>query len=171
MAGIISTTANYGGRVDTKVGTVKQFISSPDSISRVFKRLLNSLVVITPSIPKIPVLIDADLIVTGSIFSVSDQRLKENIIDIKKESIDDLLILNPSTFTYKKDNKKKKHYGFLAQDVEKLFTELVENNNFSGYKTINYQEFIPLILAKLKMMDEEINDLKEEINELKQTTK
>lgn len=171
MAGIISTTANYGGRVDTKVGTVKQFISSPDSISWIFKRILNSLVVITPSIPKIPVLIDADLIVTGSIFNVSDQRLKENIIDIKKDSIDDLLTLNPSTFTFKNDNKKKKHYGFLAQDVEKVFPELVENNNFSGYKTINYQEFIPLILAKMKMMDEEIRELKEEINELKQTSK
>jgi hypothetical protein len=171
MAGIISTTANYGGRVDTKVGTVKQFISSPDSISWIFKRILNSLVVITPSIPKIPVLIDADLIVTGSIFNVSDQRLKENIIDIKKDSIDDLLTLNPSTFTFKNDNKKKKHYGFLAQDVEKVFPELVENNNFSGYKTINYQEFIPLILAKMKMMDEEIRELKEEINELKQPSK
>jgi len=170
MAGIISTTANYGGRVDTKVGTVKQFISSPDSISWIFKRILNSLVVITPSIPKIPVLIDADLIVTGSIFNVSDQRLKENIIDIK-DSIDDLLTLNPSTFTFKNDNKKKKHYGFLAQDVEKVFPELVENNNFSGYKTINYQEFIPLILAKMKMMDEEIRELKEEINELKQLSK
>lgn len=171
MAGIISTTANYGGRVDTKVGTVKQFISSPDSISWVFKRLLGNLTVITPSIPKIPVLIDADLIVTGSIFNVSDERLKENIIDIKKESLDDLLSVKPSTFTYKKDNKKKKHYGFLAQDVEKIFPELVENNNFSGYKTINYQEFIPLILAKMKMMDEEINELKEEINELKKTSK
>ena len=170
MAGIISTTANYGGRVDTKVGTVKQFISSPDSISWIFKRILNSLVVITPSIPKIPVLIDADLIVTGSIFNVSDKRLKENIIDIK-DSIDDLLTLNPSTFTFKNDNKKKKHYGFLAQDVEKVFPELVENNNFSGYKTINYQEFIPLILAKMKMMDEEIRELKEEINELKQLSK
>jgi cell division septum initiation protein DivIVA len=92
-------------------------------------------------------------------------------VDINKDSVDDLLSLKPSTFTYKNDNRKKKHYGFLAQDVEKKFPELVENNNFSGYKTVNYQEFIPLILAKMKMMDEEINELKKEINELKQTSK
>jgi hypothetical protein len=171
MAGIISTTANYGGRVNTVEGNVKQFISSPDSISWVFKRILNNLTVITPTVPKVPVLIDADLIITGSIFNVSDERLKENIIDIKKESIDDLVSLKPAMFTYKNDNKKKTHYGFLAQDVEKLFPELVENNNYSGYKTLNYQEFIPLILAKMKMMDEEIKELKEEIKELKQTKK
>lgn len=170
MAGIISTTANYGGRVNTVEGNVKQFISSPDSISWVFKKLLSNLTVITPTVPKVPVLIDADLIVTGSIFNVSDQRLKENIIDINKESIDDVMSLKPSIFTFKNDNKKKKHYGFLAQDVEKIFPELVENNN-SGYKTINYQEFIPLILAKIKMMDDEIHSLKEELRELKQTTK
>jgi len=167
MSGIISTVAGYGGKVDTKVGTVKQFIgSNANLVNLVLKKILVNLNVITPSIPKIPFFIDADLIVTGSIFNVSDERLKDNITDINEETFNHLLELKSSSFTYKTDSKKKKHYGFLAQDVENLFPELVENNN-SGYKTVNYQEFIPLILAKMKNMDEEINSLKEEIRVLK----
>lgn len=171
MAGIVSTVANYGGKVDTKVGTVKQFISSATgTVGWVLKNIQGNLSVITPTIPKKTVLIDADLIVTGSIFNPSDEKSKDNIKeineDINKELFENLLALKPSTFTYKTDRKNKKHYGFIAQDVEKLFPELVENNN-SGL-TLNYQEFIPLILAKMKSMDEEINSLKEEIKGLKE---
>jgi len=168
MAGVQSPVANFGGRVDTKVGTVKQFIgSNANLVNLVLKKTLVNLSVITPSIPKTPFFIDADLIVTGHIFNVSDERLKDNITEINEETFNHLLELKSSSFTYKNDSKKKKHYGFLAQDVENFFPELVENNN-SGYKTVNYQEFIPLILAKMKNMDEEINSLKEEIRVLKE---
>lgn len=158
---IVSTSANYGGRVDTQQGNVKQFVVSTNVASWIYKRLINGLLVQTPATQKIPVLINNDLIVTGSIYNTSDERLKEYINKIKDESVDKLFTLNPILFSYKNDYKKKTHYGILAQDVEKVFPELVEDNNVSGYKTVNYQELIPIILAKMKKMQHEIDELKQ----------
>lgn len=160
---IISTTANYGGRVDTQQGNIKQFISSNNVAQWVYKKLSNGLVVQTPASQKNPVLITSDLIVTGSLYNTSDERLKENISKITDESIDNLFTLNPIIFSYKNDCKKKIHYGVLAQDVEKKLPELVENNNISGYKTVNYQELIPIMLAKMKKIQDEIDELKQNV--------
>jgi hypothetical protein len=158
---LFSTSANYGGRVDTQQGNIKQFVYSSNLASWVYKKLGNGLVVQSPPTPKLPVLINSDLIVTGSLYNTSDERLKENIDNIDNVNMDKLSILNPITYSYKSDHHRKKHYGFLAQDVEKVFPELIENNNISGYKTVNYQELIPLLLAKMKKMQDEIEELKQ----------
>jgi hypothetical protein len=158
---IVSTSANYGGRVDTQQGNIKQFIVSPNLANWVYKKLDNGLVVQSPAAQRYPVLITSDLIITGSLYNTSDERLKENINVINDESIDNLFTLNPIIFSYKSDCKKKIHYGVLAQDVEKKLPELVENNNISGYKTVNYQELIPIMLAKMKKMQNEIDELKQ----------
>jgi hypothetical protein len=162
MAGIVSTTANYGGKVDTQQGNIKQFIFSSDTINWVYKRLTNILTVITPVNPKkYPIYLDSDLIVTGSIFNPSDERIKDNINTIDDERIDNLLTLNPIIFSYKNDIKKKKHFGILAQDIEKLYPEIIENNIMLGHKSVNYIELMPLMLAKMKKMEDEINELKQ----------
>jgi hypothetical protein len=102
-------------------------------------------------------IVGGDLIVDGTIYTPSDERLKDNI-----EMIDDseLFTLNPMIFTYKNNENKKKHFGLLAQDVEKVYPELVEINN-KGYKSVNYQELIPIMLSKMKKMQKEIDELKE----------
>ena len=158
---IVSTAANYGGRVDTQQGNIKQFVFSSTIAEWIYKRLNNGLVVQTPVATKYPVLINNDLIVTGSLYNTSDERLKQNIENINKDCIDDLFTINPITFSYKNDSTNKKHYGILAQDVEKVFPDLVENNNISGYKSVNYQELIPLMLSRMKKMQDEIDELKQ----------
>ena len=62
-----------------------------------------------------------------------------------------------SYFCHSKQTKT--HYGFIDQDVEKIYPEIIGSSNI-GYKTINYQAIIPLMLAKIKLMQEEINELK-----------
>ena len=104
------------------------------------------------------------MIVNGSIFNPSDERLKQNILSINKEKTNKLFTINPISFNYKNDPKNQKHFGVLAQDVEKIFPDLVKNNNISGYKTVNYQEFIPIMLAKMKQMQDEIDELKQKMN-------
>ena len=161
---IISTNANYGGRINDFQQNIKQFvISGPSEAVWIYKRLTNGLVVQTPANQKYPVLINSDLIITGSLYNTSDVRLKENIKEITQEKMDDLFTLNPMIFNYKNDKTNQIHYGVLAQDVEKVFPELVEDN-MSGYKTVNYQELIPLMLAKIKNMQEQIDELKQSKN-------
>lgn len=157
---VVSTAANYGGRVqDNQQGTKQFYITAQNVIVWIYKRLSNGLVIITPSDQKKPVLINNDLIITGSIYNTSDIRLKENIKEITQEQIDNLFTINPIYYSYKNDDKKEKHFGVLAQDIEKVFPELVEDN-YSGYKTVNYLELVPIMLAKMKNMEKEIDQLK-----------
>jgi hypothetical protein len=105
----------------------------------------------------------------GSIQTPSDVRLKENITSILNDSelTVKLFELNPIHYTYKYDRHDKiikKHYGFLAQDVEILFPELVspmDKNSSERLISVNYPEFIPIMISKMKQMQNELDELKE----------
>ena len=164
---VISTAANYGGRVVDNQQGVKQFYVSGASVAVwVYSRLTSGPLVITPADSKRAVFLSSDLVVkkdlyvNGSIYNPSDEKLKENIEPITLEQTDKLFKINPVYFSYKADKSKLKHFGVLAQDIEKVFPELV-NNFEKDYKTVNYQELIPIMLAKIKQMQNEIDQLKE----------
>lgn len=161
----LSSVSNYGSKQPDIKQNIKQFYVSPSSLADwVYKRLTTGLLVITPADKKKPIYIDNDLIVKkdlyvdGSIYNPSDIKLKENIKIISSEEMNNLFHLNPIHFSYKTDNTKNKHYGVLAQDIEKIFPELVKTTN--DYKTVNYQELIPIMLAKMKIMQSELDELK-----------
>ena len=175
MSGFInSTSANYGGKVSDTTTNVKQFIvSSRNQAIWIFKNIFINLQsmfikVQTPAVSKtiggekIPVYIDSDLYVTGNIYGTlvnpSDQILKDNIQKKPETKVGELKNLEPKEFTYK-ENPSQKHYGFIAQDFEKIYPELV-NNSVMVYKTINYIELIPLLISKINSMQKEIDELK-----------
>jgi hypothetical protein len=94
--------------------------------------------------------------------------------------------LKPSQFTFKSDKAKQVHYGFIAQEFEEHFPELVTikpisnlNPNMSpsknpitansqNIKAINYLEILPLLVHKVQSMQQEIDDLKAIIRNNKQ---
>ena len=108
-------------------------------------------------------MIPKDLLVLGSINNPSDINLKDNIEKISTEDFDKL---NPVSFTFKDDDQNKKHYGFIAQELETIYPELVTNTGI-GFKTVNYIEMIPILLSQMKNMQIEIDKLKDEIKEIK----
>jgi hypothetical protein len=84
--------------------------------------------------------------------------------------------LKPSQFTYKSDNSKQVHYGFIAQELEEHLPELVTIKpspivnptlnplNKQDIKAINYLEILPLLVHKVQSMQQEIDMLKAIIN-------
>ena len=56
----------------------------------------------------------------------SDRRLKENIIDIGDNQLDKINLLRPRTFTWKDPRKSGHQEGFIAQEVEEVMPEAVE---------------------------------------------
>lgn len=166
---VVSTAANYGGRVVDNQQGVKQFyVGGPGVANWIYRRLTTGTLVITPADKNRPIFIDNDLIVKkdiyvdGSIYNPSDAKLKENIQDISCDQIDNLFNLNPIYFSYKNDREKLKHFGLLAQDVEKVFPELVKEID-RDHKSVNYQELLPIMLAKMKVMQSEIDELKQQL--------
>ncbi|MCF8244738.1 MAG: tail fiber domain-containing protein [Saprospiraceae bacterium] len=61
---------------------------------------------------------------SGVYSATSDRRLKDNITPLNNV-LPILLKLEAKNYTYKSDTKKELNIGFIAQDVEKLFPELV----------------------------------------------
>jgi len=45
-------------------------------------------------------------------------------------------------------NDNNKHFGFIAQDIEKIFPYLVSIDS-DGMKSVNYLEMVPLLLHKI----------------------
>lgn len=123
--------------------------------------------------------------VNGNIYatdfvSSSDERLKTDISQIKEEALVSVRRLNPvqyrfqqvetertvadtlsekSTFFSPDMDFERVHYGFIAQEVKKLYPNLVHEDG-EGYMSINYVELIPLLVMALQEMSEEIENLK-----------
>lgn len=151
--------ANYGGRQPDNTQNVKQFITTTTTAIWVYKTLPTGLKVQTPADKIRPVYINSDLYVNGSIYNTSDAILKENVVSISEDKLNNVLKLKPMEYNFKTDTNQKIHYGFIAQDVEPLFPELIIKN-INGHKTINYIEFIPLLISKVQNMQKEIDELK-----------
>ena len=76
----------------------------------------------------------------------------------------------------KKDTNHKKKIGLLAQDIEKVFPELVIETN--DIKSVNYQGLVPVLINAMKEQDEVIRNQdavnkkqQQEIDELKTMVK
>ena len=100
---------------------------------------------------------------SNSFSSASDINLKKNIQPLQSSS-DKLKQLEPRTFNWKsEDDNADKHIGFIAQEVEKIYPELVEENTYpngSTYKGVNTTRLIPYLIK-------EIQDLKNELDSMK----
>jgi len=165
---LFGSVANYGGKQPDNSQGIKQFVEGPGSQAAwVYKRLPNGLQVQTPADKVRPVYINSDLYVNGSIYNPSDRILKKDISEIAENDIERLSQLKPVSYLLKDDAKSKQHYGFIAQDFEQFYPELVKNSEM-GYKTINYMELIPILVTKIQIMDKEMKMLKEEIHILKE---
>jgi uncharacterized protein with gpF-like domain len=51
----------------------------------------------------------------------------------------------------------KKHYGFIAQDVQKIYPHLTETKIMGEYLTINYNELIPVMVKQIQNLKKELD--------------
>ena len=101
---------------------------------------------------------------SGGFFDTSDERLKtfENEINV---NLDDIKNIKKSYFYYKHDNKKEKHIGVSAQDIEKLYPEIT-NINSEGYLTVDYSKLSVIALKAIDVLSEENKILKTKLTDL-----
>ncbi len=90
-------------------------------------------------------------------YTRSDIKIKKDIENLTDNHLDKLYRLVPKSYKFKNDGLE--HFGFIAQDVEKEFPNLV-STDMEGLKSVNYLEMIPLLLHK-------INDLERKLEEIK----
>jgi hypothetical protein len=120
---------------------------------------------------------DAD----GSYNTVSDSRLKRDVEVLHQPFLDKIMKLELVSYRLlHAGENEQKTIGFIAQDVQKYFPELVRNRE-DGYLSLNYDDFgiiaikaiqeqsqiIDELTDKSNVLEEKINQLKTEIDELK----
>ncbi|WP_409480109.1 tail fiber domain-containing protein [Pseudobdellovibrio sp. HCB154] len=107
----------------------------------------------------------------------SDARLKKNIMPLDF-SLEKILQIEGVSYNWiDKDRSPKKQIGFIAQQLEEIYPELVETDK-QGMKSVNYSHLVaPLVEAvktlynKITGVEREIASLKAENEELKTKVK
>lgn len=89
----------------------------------------------------------------------SDVRIKDNIEDISNTDVDNLVNLKGKQYTLIHDSANNKHFGYIAQEVEPIYPNLVFTNS-KQMKSINYIELIPLLVEKINRLELEIQKIK-----------
>ena len=92
---------------------------------------------------------------SGSL-SGSDINMKRNVKDLSSSDIKNINRLEPVEYNLKNDSSQRKRYGFIAQDVEKLYPDLI-NEGANKMKSIPYNSFIPLLTANVQLIDKKNN--------------
>ena len=86
----------------------------------------------------------------------SDERLKEILGHITPEQLKSIDKLNGVSYRYLTD--KDKQYGFIAQEVQAHFPELVHEDE-NGYLSLDYISLIALLLEKTKDQEKRLSRL------------
>ena len=86
---------------------------------------------------------------TGATSCTSDSRMKKDITPLKN-SLEKINELKGVSFLWKKETSGDRHLGIIAQDVEKVFPELVTIDKDSGYKMVAHSLLIAPMIEAIK---------------------
>lgn len=128
---------------------------------------------------------DGSITATYGLYNLSDMRLKDNIVSLSEHTkqqggtlqcLKDLEVFSynlkrPQANTEVKRNDKvseqkardakRLHYGVSAQELQKIFPDLVREGQ-DGYLTVNYTEMVPLLLKCIQELKEQVDGLQEQ---------
>jgi|DEB0MinimDraft_6_1074348.scaffolds.fasta_scaffold19056_2 hypothetical protein len=103
----------------------------------------------------------------------SDERLKENVTSLTN-SLSKVQQLRGVNFTWiNQDRGTGNNIGFIAQEVEEIFPELVgdgglpnDENNEAPMKAVNYEKLVPVLVESIKELKLELDAAKSRIETL-----
>ena len=104
-----------------------------------------------------------------SFFETSDERLKTftDDIDIDLNKLSDL---RKSYFTFNSDESNKSHIGISAQEVQKLYPEIV-NTNEDGYLSVDYAKLSVIALKAVDVLYNQNKDFERRLKEIEDKLK
>lgn len=99
-------------------------------------------------------------------YQFSDSRLKHDVQPLSN-SLNNIMKMRGVSFIYNNDETGKKQLGFIAQEIEELYPELVTTNE-DGYKSVSYANLTAVLLEGIKEQQTQINDLNSRLTSLEQ---
>jgi len=95
----------------------------------------------------------------------SSARYKRDIQDIRERS-QGLYRLRPVTFRYKQDAQGQRQYGLIAEEVAKVYPELVVRGAKGEVESVQYQELIPMLLNEVQHQQQALTTQARQVAEL-----
>ena len=106
---------------------------------------------------------------TGAYTATSNRHLKTNVQLLDADVLNRIQQLQPASYTYIRDPLQQRTLGFMAEDVQPIFPELVDSVGENGENmAINYAGFSVVAIKAIQELMAEVNRLKADIHELKQ---
>lgn len=103
----------------------------------------------------------------------SDIRYKKNITSIENP-MQKLMLVKGVHYNWKTDEFPEMNFngnqqsGFIAQDLEKIFPEMVFTDE-RGYKSIDYSRLAPVLVETIKEQQKQIASITNRLNEIEKT--
>jgi len=99
---------------------------------------------------------------------VSDQNLKDNIVDVRSP-LERTKRLDGVSFEWRDGDVKD--FGFIAQEVEKHFPELVYKDSIRGNLSVDYAKLTGVLVEAVKEQQQQIVELREQLKRKKAQSK
>jgi prepilin-type N-terminal cleavage/methylation domain-containing protein len=102
----------------------------------------------------------SNILKTNVLYSNSDIRLKKNLRPVTN-AVDDLMKLKPVYFTYKSNGAES--MGLVAQDIEKVYPQLVSQGSKEDMKSVNYNGMIAPLVSAIQELERENEGLRQQL--------
>jgi len=117
--------------------------------------------------------VNGNALASGGVWATSDKRFKTNISAVTNP-MEKLSKINGVKYNYLNNDLAKQYgldqetgdvFGFIAQDLEKVFPEMVKIDE-NGLYAVNYSMMVPVLVEAVKTQNELINDLQNRLDQL-----
>jgi hypothetical protein len=145
-------TANAGGG---QTPTARMWINQAGYVSIGLTNTASYPLRVTTQVSNISIYADYDIV------AYSDQSVKENIRPI--ENVIERVQKSRGVLYDRTDSGEKNNIGFIAQELEVEFPELVVTNE-DGTKAVKYQNTVAVLFEAIKEQQKQIEELKQILN-------
>jgi len=97
----------------------------------------------------------------GVLTQSSDARLKTNIVPLSK-TLNAIQEINGYTYHWKDESNPDQQIGLLAQELQKVYPQLV-NENANGELSVNYIGMVPVLLEAIKELQKKVAVLEKKL--------
>ena len=104
--------------------------------------------------------------INGSLITNSDFRLKDNIRPLERV-MPSVMKLQAKRYHFTSDDDQQENIGFITQEVQDIFPELVYQGEESEFQGLKYQEFSALAIKAIQEQQVQIEAQAQEIDSLK----
>lgn len=95
-------------------------------------------------------------------FIQSSDRILKDIYQTVTDGLESVLKLNPVTYRWKDKQDDYIHTGFIAQEVQKLFPELVKSDS-DGLLSLSYGKMSALAIAGVQGLNRKVDTIEDKL--------